>query len=177
MERSASPPDLLNWRFQQALYRAYYDAYLRDRLIAETAQESEALAVLRQAGRIGALEATERAEAILGRASTDPASPDRRARVHELAEALFQSVRMQLSVARYKAIATWRGASLDTIDAPLNNRAWLEGQFAELRKLDREEDRLRSIDAILRRTDPGPGSFYDDLGDSVRQPHLVLGPG
>ena len=28
MERRASPQVLLNWRFQQALYRAYYDAYV-----------------------------------------------------------------------------------------------------------------------------------------------------
>ena len=92
MERSARPSELLNWRFQQALYRAYYDAYVRDRLIAETAQESEAMAELRLGGRIGSLRATARAEAILERASTHPVSTDRRARVHELAEALFQSV-------------------------------------------------------------------------------------
>jgi hypothetical protein len=41
------------------------------------------------------------------------------------AAALFQSIRMQLSVGRYKAIATERGANLDTIDLPLNNRGWL----------------------------------------------------
>src|SRR5262249_41291969 len=29
LEKKAKPPELLNWRFQQALYRAYYDAYLR----------------------------------------------------------------------------------------------------------------------------------------------------
>ena len=46
---------------------------------------------------------------------------DWRARVFALAEALFQSIRMQLSVARYKAIAVDRGATLDTVDAPLNN--------------------------------------------------------
>ncbi len=34
MERSASPQMLANWRFQQALYRAYYDAYTRTRLLA-----------------------------------------------------------------------------------------------------------------------------------------------
>ncbi|MCA9160514.1 MAG: hypothetical protein KDA72_19420, partial [Planctomycetales bacterium] len=54
MERIASPADLRNWRFQQMLYRAYYDAFLRDRLIAETAQQNKAFEVLRQAKRIGA---------------------------------------------------------------------------------------------------------------------------
>ena len=31
MEKTATPQDLLNWRFQQALYRTYYDAYERSR--------------------------------------------------------------------------------------------------------------------------------------------------
>ena len=26
-------------------------------------------------------------------------------------------------------------------------------------------------------TNPGPGGFYDDLGNLTRQPHLVRGPG
>ena len=42
---------------------------------------------------------------------------------------------MQLSVERYQAIAVDRGASLDTLDYPLNNRLWLEEQFARIRKL------------------------------------------
>jgi hypothetical protein len=40
MERNAAPRDLQNRRFQQALYRAYYDAHvrsLRSRLVHETA--------------------------------------------------------------------------------------------------------------------------------------------
>jgi hypothetical protein len=177
LERAASPQVLHNWRFQQALYRAYYDAYLRDRLIAETALEAEAMDLLRRAERVGSLRALEGAEAILGRALLRTASADRRARVHELGEALFQSIHMQMSVARHKAIEIGRGTTLDTIDAPLNNRAWLEGRFADIRKLPREEDRLRQIGEILGRTDPGPGGFYDDLGDLSRQPHLVRGLG
>ena len=31
MEKAASPFLLRNWRFQQALYRAYYDAYVHQR--------------------------------------------------------------------------------------------------------------------------------------------------
>src|SRR5205085_9731682 len=90
-----------------------------------------------------------------------------------LAEALFQSIRMQLSVERYKAISVGRGANLDTIDAPLNNRPWLKGQFDEIRKLATEAERLARIHAIVHWTDPGPGGFYDDLGNSANQPHLA----
>src|SRR5262249_11406011 len=100
-----------------------------------------------------------------------------RGRAAELAEALFQSVRAQLSVKKYHAIAIGRGASLDTIDAPLSDAAWLRAQIAAARKLGDEPARIARLNAALDREDPGPGGFYDDLGDPRRQPHLVRGPG
>src|SRR5207249_4462153 len=51
LERAALPPVRANWRFQQALYRAYYDAYLRSRLLYETELEERAMDALRQARR------------------------------------------------------------------------------------------------------------------------------
>ncbi|MGD0365022.1 MAG: hypothetical protein ABSC93_29430 [Bryobacteraceae bacterium] len=163
MERAAPPGVLRNWRFQQALYRAYYDAYTRRRLLYETALEEEAMRKLRESRDTGA------AAAILDRAAPHPVAPDWRARIFELAEALFQSIGMQLSVPRYQAIGVDRGASLDTLDVPLNNRLWLERRFAEARNDPSE------IGRILNWTDPGPGGFYDDLGDPTHQPHLVRG--
>jgi hypothetical protein len=177
LERSASPQVRLNWRFQQALYRAYYDAFLRSRLLYETHLEERAMEPLRQAVRTGSLVAMAEAERILEEASLHPVAVEWRARVFELAEALFQSIRMQLSVPRYQAISIGRGANLDTIDVPLNNAAWLKRQFAEIRTRPDEADRLRGIDAILNWTNPGPGGFYDDLGNLTGQPHLVRGPG
>ena len=100
--------------------------------------------------------------------------PDLRARVFELAEALFQSIRMQLSVERYKAIAVGRGANLDTIDLPLNNAAVAEGTGStRSARCKTEADRLNALDGIVDWTNPGPGGFYDDLGDPLNQPHLL----
>ena len=172
MERTGGPKLLLNWRFQQALYRAYYDADLRDRLIAETAQRSEATSVLRRATRIGSLVAMTQAESVLDQAELVQASPERRNRVNELAEALFQSIRMQLN-SKLHAGEYGRGTSQDTIDRPLNDRHWLKGEFARIRLQGKEDERLKSLNALVNRTDPGPGSYYDDLGDPNRQPHLV----
>jgi hypothetical protein len=177
LEKSATPQELLNWRFQQALYRAYYDAYTRSRLLYETRLENEAMAELRRAPRIGSLLALAGAEKVLERALTRPVAEDLRARVFELAEALFQSIHMQLSVGRYKASAVDRGANLDTIDKPLNDRPWLQERFEHIRHMDAESARLKQIDEIVNWTDPGPGGFYDDLGNASCQPHLVRGPG
>src|SRR5262249_35866989 len=81
--------------------------------------------------------------------------------------------RAQLSVKKYQAIAVERGATLDTLDVPLTDAAWLKKQFADIRQLPVEADRLARLDALLDRTDPGPGGFYDALGDPQRRRHLV----
>ncbi|MBX9789183.1 MAG: hypothetical protein K2Y37_09740 [Pirellulales bacterium] len=173
MERAASPHVLQNWRFQQALYRSYYDAYVRRRLIHETELEAQAMERLRAAPQVGATKAIDEAEAILARAEAERVAADWRDRVFALAEELWQSIKMQTSASRYQAIAVDRGATLDTIDYPLNNRRWLAARFKSLRKLSNDTERLAGLDEIVRWTDPGPGGFYDDLGNIARQPHLV----
>src|SRR5262245_22043548 len=140
MERDAGPREKLSWRFQQALYRAYYDAYVRARLRHETAAMDAALARLRQAGTVGAVRAIADAESILDRAAKEPAAPELRARLNELAEALFQSIRAQLSVAKYHGMPG-RGNSLDTIDVPLTDAAWLRAEMAAAKKLPDEAAR------------------------------------
>lgn len=174
MERTASPQELQNWRFQQALYRAYYDAFLRDRLLAETAQQDQAMEVLRQARRLGSLVALDEARTILSQGDLKPAGGDRRDRVNELAEALFQSIHMQLDTKRYHGVLG-RGTTQDWMDLPLNDRRWLVPKFAGFRRLGTEGERIRAIDELLNRTNPGPGGFYDNLGDPSAQPHLVRG--
>lgn len=174
IERSASPDLLRNWRFQQALYRAYYDAYVRRRLLYETELEQRALDVLRSAKPDNIESVLVAAENILSEADR-PTARDLRSRVFELAEALFQSIRMQTSVDKYGAIGIDRGATLDTIDFPLNNRRWLTEQFAAVRSATAPREQLALIDLIIRWQDPGPGGFYDDLGNPASQPHLVRG--
>jgi hypothetical protein len=106
---------------------------------------------------------------------TAPVSQDKRQRIFELAEAMYQSIHAQLSVPKYQALALGRGANLDAVDAPVTNRVWLMDRFAEIGKLSDEPARLKEIADIVNWTDPGPGGFYDDLGNPSRQPHLVSG--
>ncbi len=177
LQRDASPQELTNWRFQQALYRAHYDAFVRGRLIHEDALEQEATAILANSRQVGSMRAMADAEATLHNAESMHVGHDLRERVLELAEALFQSIRMQLSVPKYKAIALSRGANLDAIDLPLNDRIWMEARFKEIRTLPTERERLERIDEIVNWSNPGPGGYYDDLGDPANEPHLVRGRG
>ncbi len=173
LEKDAAPADLRNWRFQQALFRAYYDASVRERLILETRIESNAMNALRRLMETDSVNAMAEAEKEL----SAPSGSTNDTRILLLGEALFQSIGMQLSVEKYKAIAVDRGASLDTLGYPLNNRAWLRDRFAKIRKLPSEPQRREALDRILNWTNPGPGGFYDDLGSPGRQPHLVRGLG
>ena len=174
MERAAAPADLRNWRFQQALYRAYYDAHVRSRLLHETAIEARALERLRVVKSGESREALADAARILDEAQMRP-SLEWRQRVYVLAEALFQTIRQQLSVERYGAIAVGRGATLDSFETPLNDKGWLVARFAEAAALASEAERLAAIERIVHWTDPGAGGFYDDLGNPSQQPHLVKG--
>ena len=148
METKATPQEKLNWRFQLALYRAYYDAYTRRRLIYETELEEKAMDVLRNAEQLGSLRAMDKAEAILNKAQKEKVAADWRARTFEMAEALFQSIRMQLSVDRYQAKSTRRGANLDLIDEPLNDSKRIRKLFRKIRRLGDEDDRLAAIAQI-----------------------------
>ena len=177
LERAAPPRVLKSWRLLQLLYRAYSDAYIRERLLAETAAQSRAHGELRRAADLGARAACRRALAILDDAAAAACQGELRTRVHALAEALFQSVHAQLSVPRYGAQAVRRGASLDGLEYPLNDRVWLHERCAEIDALDTEPARLAAIERVLQRTDPGPGGRYDNLGDPAEQAHLVPGAG
>ncbi len=178
MERKASPWTLKNWRFLQALYRAYYDAYIRSRLLYECGLEEQAMDHLRGAAETGSLAAMEAAQRTLDLATGRRVAESWRTRIFQLAEALFQSdAHMQLSVHLYQGQEEVRGANLDGVDYPLNNRAWLVDRFAAMRQMSGEQERLAAIVDIVEWTNPGPGGFYEDLGSTVAQPRIVPGPG
>jgi hypothetical protein len=198
IEDRCAPQLLQNWRFQQALYRAYYDAYVRARLLSETAQVERARGVLEQVWGlgwapvpldIGALPSPAppnglvpepllaRAQAILEESISSPAAPELRSRVLELGEALFQSIHMQLAVERYAAEAVDRAANLDTLDTPVSDTLWMRQQILNIRALPGANAQVAAIRALLSRTDPGPGGFYDELGNIANRPHLLIGAG
>lgn len=174
MEKEAGEELTKNWRFQQLLYRAYYDAYVRRRLIYETELEEEAMDRLREAEKTGAEaeKAISEAEAILNQAEEKKVGVDWRQRIEELAAELFKSCGMQLSVEKYGAIREERGATLDTVDRPVNNRQYLKNALEKLKTLG-DKEKLEGIKKILHYANPGPGGFYDDLGNFMNESHLV----
>jgi hypothetical protein len=171
MEKHFPSEVVKNYRFQMGLLRAYYDAYIRERLIHETALESEARGVLRNTTTNNSQEKIQRAESILNQKWEKPVAQDYKKRCWEIADCLFETIGSQTSVKKHKA-KPGRGDFMDYIDTPLNNAIWLLSQFEMIRKITDEQARLEFIDDVLNRDNPGPGGFYDNLGQSIGTPRL-----
>jgi hypothetical protein len=155
-----------NWRWQMNQLRAVYDAYTRRRLRHEKKIEDDVNGILERADW-GVEERVEKARA---RLAEWPTEPGLRARIEELCAALFRSIGLQTSVPKYGASGAERGAILDFVDHPLNNRWWLED---ELEKARQTGNAARLLE-IARWERPGAGSFYDDVGHEGRSPRVEM---
>lgn len=155
-----------NWRWQQLVMRAYYDAYIQERLTYEKGLEFKAYEILANADTIGAEKAVNDALVYLGKADTDLVAQNLKQKVFDYAEELFKSIGAQTSVSKYNARSAERGAILDFIDYPLNNRWWLEDEFEKVKKLATEKEKLTRLEFIRTYEFPGDGSFYDNISSA-----------
>jgi len=155
-----------NWRWQQLVMRAYYDAYIQERLVYEKNLEAEAYGILAKAKTIGADEAMKEALIHLKKADNELVGQDLKQKIIQYGEDLFKSVGAQTSVSKYNASGYERGAVLDFIDYPLNNKWWLEDKFKEIKALKSEEEKLARLDFIRTYETPGEGSFYDNVSSA-----------
>ncbi|MCK5862240.1 MAG: hypothetical protein KAH38_07135 [Candidatus Hydrogenedentes bacterium] len=163
-----------NWRFKLYLLRALCDAYIREKLIVDTEQELRIYEALGQVDTEGILSVLENADAILNDEGTVRVHRDLRIRIEKLAIDLFELQGMQYSVYEpYRARNTERGAILDNIDLPLNNRFWLIKQLKEIRSMQDEGEQRTRINRLVNWESPRPGTLYDDLGHASKQSHLV----
>jgi len=175
LEKQVPPETKQKYRFQMCLLRAYYDAYIRERLIQETALEYQAREVLRNAAKMGSKKAMKQAETILNQKWEKSVAQDYKIRCEEIADYLYKTIGSQTSVEKHKA-APGRGDFMDYIDAPLNDAVWLLSNFEKIRKTTSEPERLDCLQELLNRDNPGPGGFYDNLGSSIETPRLAEYP-
>jgi len=163
-----------NWRWQMYLLRANYDAYARTRGIYEADLEEKANDILRQAAIIGPEQAMNKAQYILEEASRNNVDTLLRNHVIALCDELFHAIGLQTSVKKYHASGEERGAVLDFIDYPLNNRWWLEDKFNAIKKMPSDKQ-APALEAIANWEHPGHGSYYDDIGNVSKSPHVLRG--
>ncbi|GAB3330687.1 hypothetical protein GCM10027299_35730 [Larkinella ripae] len=174
LEKQASQNVLQNPRFQMGLIRAYFDAYTQRRFLYETELEQQARDRLATAEKTGSLAAIGEAKTVLEKAWKQPLWPEYRTKCFALADSLYKSIGAQLTIEKHGAMSG-RGNFIDNIAIPLNDSPWLWDQLTRTEKLGDEKDRLQKITAILNRTDPGPGGFYDHFGAPESWHRVVSG--
>lgn len=110
-------PHLLdNWRFCQLLFRSICDLYVRRRRAFDLQLLKAARCEMRRMR-------LERAETILHTEYPRDVT-DLRIRLDDLAQRLFYLIGMQLDVSRFGASHWERGATLETIDLPVTDKAF-----------------------------------------------------
>jgi hypothetical protein len=162
-----------NWRWQLLLLRSHYDNYIRKRKMHEQASEKSAIKLLKRTRQTGADEAMRQALSEVNKANPDLASRKIKQKIVAYCEALYQSIGLQTSVEKYKASGGERGAVLDYLDYPLNNRWWLEDEFKKITLMNSEEDKLSRLEIIRTWDEPGIGAFYDNISNVANQQHVI----
>jgi hypothetical protein len=166
MEREMPFVAMENYRFQMCLLRANYDAYIKRRLAWETELELEALEVLETTDPRNVYRDARRAVDIFDRARTGPVGRKLRTKCTTLADLLYVNIGSQLTVGRHAALEWIRGAFMDSIDTPLNDARYITDRLEKVLETKNRDEAFALLQReILNRTNPGPGGFYDSLGD------------
>ncbi|MEZ4901430.1 MAG: hypothetical protein R2822_06555 [Spirosomataceae bacterium] len=161
-----------NWRWQMLLLRAYYDAYTRRRLIYEQSLEKQANSLLGNVQKIGIQKAIEAALETINKADKVNVSSELRQKIEQLCTDLYTSIGLQTSVPKHNAKGYERGAILDMVDYPLNNRWWLTDELKKVNALPSDEAKIACLNTISHWENPGQGSYYDDISSVAKGPRV-----
>ncbi len=164
-----------NWRFSFLRYRAYYDAYVRLRLLMETAADESARSLL-----IPSSQDTVQTNLNLALHSLEimptPAMQSYKAVIERIAQELFTQIGIQLSVKRYGASGGERGATLDTLDAPISNLSYLHASLKYLQQNIQGQELARQVQDLIEWFDGPPGSVFASLPESIGYRCYVVMP-
>lgn len=167
---NSHPKVLGSWRFNQCLFRAKCDAYLRHRRIIE-------LATLKKAKREILSGRLQNAKNLLLSAH-DERLKQLRSDIEQLAKTLFEQIGLQTDVERYGADGWERGAVLETIDLPTTDCAWLLNRLNQAEKMPKDEA-LKYMVRSVRRNEVGSDEYYFSVaehGMGVLGCEQVVGP-
>ncbi|HBL40688.1 MAG TPA: hypothetical protein DDY98_03605, partial [Ruminococcaceae bacterium] len=155
-EEAEHAPELMNnWRFVLLLFRARCDAIVRRRRVFELGLIDEA--------KTAAQGDFAQAKAIL-KTDFEQEYYQIRASVGQLADRLFEQIGIQLDVENYGASGWERGATLDTVDRPITDRAWLLNRFDYADTLA-ESEQADFLARVFNRNKLNKGEYYFSLAE------------
>ncbi len=156
-----------NYRFKMGYLRALTDYYAKHRSIADKALEDEAYEVLARADESDPDKSIHEAWGVLNRTFSEPSCEDLMHEMQRLADELNNTphCRIQLNTLNHLGQKWIRGAYLDVANMPLNDHQFLTEHFRRVLELKTNHEKMKYIDWIVNRTNPGTGGFYACLGD------------
>ncbi len=153
-----------NYRFEMHLLRALYDYYQKERRIFEAVLEDEAMTALRSADIQTVDNRISDAVRILNKANTQRKNGALAGRINALSDLLFEHIGAQLTQTRHFACNWDRGAFVECLNIPLNDRRYILKCLETVKNAASAEEKLAAVDALTNRTNPGEGGFYTDCG-------------
>eukprot|EP00051_Salpingoeca_urceolata_P023811 m.410128 g.410128 ORF g.410128 m.410128 type:complete len:906 (+) comp20157_c3_seq3:1801-4518(+) len=168
VQEGGTDPKHANWRFQAYLYRAYYDAFVQARAVAERAVLSTAVGML----SLPSSESVQDAARLL---EAGPVLDTRAALLLNQTRYLAQLVQDTLGGGVLQCQAPDLG--IDTVNAPISDMPWLLDRLHKTQKLKSETEQQDAVLALLNWTSAGVGGFYDNLGSVNADDHPHLDPG
>ena len=152
-ELGKNHPEMMeNWRFVLCLFRGECDAVVRARRRFE-------LALVKEAKRYLKAKNTEKAIEILKKPYPESYVALRNG-LDEKAKLLYNLIGMQLNMKNYGASAPDRGATLETIDKPITDRACL---LFRTERLETDED----LEELLAELMPGEGEYRFSVSEDT----------
>lgn len=162
-----------NWRWEMLQLRANFDTYIRRRLLNEKNLEKKANKILAKIDELGVEKAMEKSLQKISEAETNQIDKNIKIKIENYCQNLFELIGLQTSVKLYNASGSQRGAFLDFVDIPLNNRWWYEDEFNKIRNMNSEQEKRERLEVIRTWENPGAGSYYDDVSNIANSPHVT----
>lgn len=162
-----------NWRWEMLQLRANFDTYTRRRLLNEKKLEKEANIILAKVDELGVEAAMQKSLSKISEAGAMPIDKKIKSKIEDYCKNLFDLIGLQTSVKLYNASGAQRGAFLDFVDFPLNNRWWYEDEFNKIRKMKSEQEQKERLEIMRTWENPGAGSYYDDVSNIANSRHVT----
>ncbi len=162
-----------NWRWIMLQLRANYDTYIQRRQINEKNLEIEANEILEHIDKLGIKAAMTKSLEKINEVEFKPISSNIKLKIENYCADLFNLIGLQTSVELYQASNSQRGCILDFVDYPLNNRWWYADEFKKIQQLETEEEKKDRLETIRTWENPGTGSYYDDVSNIAKSPHVT----
>ncbi|MFD1629284.1 hypothetical protein [Pseudopedobacter beijingensis] len=156
MELRADEKLLTNTRFAMCLLRAYYDSYVKSKLIYEDNLETQALSFLRKVEELGPEQAIQACKAELMKSKLMPVSLDLKKRSRQLFDVVYRGETGKWTMELQKCVL------IDQIDVALNNEPWISQELKKIESITKNSEKISKILDIANRKERG--ELYYNLG-------------